>query len=186
MDLPNLTPQGSIDMFDFDFHSYVHLSQFVDPGTQDEKYMQASTPTITQSKTEKTSSWSAFRRLVDKERKHVCGYSTYGDMTTLLMSTNLWTPQVQLYSATIVRNCISCERFSTPPPNQRVSLCSLNRQFNEVVGLDDSNLVFVTLLHCMYSATRLYSAVDVELILMQEAIYSIELCWLSILDTRIY
>lgn len=49
-------------MFDFDFLLYVHMSRIVNSGTQDGKYMQASTKTTTQATTEKTLSWITARR----------------------------------------------------------------------------------------------------------------------------
>lgn len=118
--------------------------------------MQASTTTINQSTTEKISPRSASLGLVNKVRKHIWGYSTYGDMKTLFVSSKLRTSQVRHNLPAVVRSYISRKRSSTVLYYRLISLCNLTRQFNEILCLGHFNLVSVTTSYCMDSATQFF------------------------------
>lgn len=111
--------------------------------------------------------------------KHVCGHSTYGDMKTLFINVNLWTPQVHHNLATFVCDSVSCKQSSIPLSNRFVSLHSFNCKFNEVICLDHFNLGYVIHYHWIDSATWLSSAVALETASIQKGICSIKLFWLS-------
>lgn len=123
--------------------------------------------------------WTSVKKLVDRVHRHVFRHATFSDMRTLLIRNNLWNDQVQHYLASVVTSCTSCKASSTPPPNRRVSLSSLNRQINEVVCVDHFHLDSVTLLHAMDTATRYSAAFVVESTSLHEAVLGFESCWLS-------
>lgn len=99
--------------------------------------------------------WSNIHRVVDKVHKHVCGHFTYSDMKTLPQCTNLWNDQTQNYLSNVISNCPACKASATPPLNRRLSLASLNREFNHVVCMYHMFLNDVTVFHMMDVATRL-------------------------------
>lgn len=98
--------------------------------------------------------WSHIRRIIDKVHKHVCRHSTYSDMIILLQRTKLWNKQAQNYLSSVVSHCPDFKASSTPPPNGRVSLASLNRDFNDSICMDYMFLDKVTVFHMMDVATH--------------------------------
>lgn len=124
-------------------------------------------------------SWDSVKKVVDRVHRHVCGHATFSDMRTLLIRNRLWSNEVQHYLSQTVSECVSCKASSTPPPNRRVSLSSLNRQLNEVVCVDHFHLDGVTLFHAMDTATRFSSAYVVESTGLDQAVLAFESCWLS-------
>lgn len=123
--------------------------------------------------------WPQIRRIVDKVHKHVCVHSTYSDMRTLLQRNKLWNDQAQNYLSQIVSECPDCKASSTPPPNRRVSLASLNREFNDVLCLDHMFLDKTTVLHMMDVSTRFSVGTVVDSTSMENVIYHLENLWFS-------
>lgn len=183
--LPTIEPTDFIQMYDFDLHSHVNIDRFLNLNYGSrvlspspavlaaDNVLQASyvnTPSM---------NWSQIRRIVDRVHKHVCGHATYSDIRTLLDRNKLWTGQTQKYLSELLSECHHCKAASTPPPNRRVSLSSLNYEFNEVVYLDHFFLDSVTVLHCMDASTRFSAGAVVESTSMESAIRTIELVWFS-------
>lgn len=85
----------------------------------------------------------------------------------------------QNYLSTVVTECNHCKASSTPPPNRKVSLSSLNRNFNEIVCMDHCFLDSVTVFHVMDVATRYSAGAVVDNKSIDTAIYSFEQIWIS-------
>lgn len=82
-------------------------------------------------------------------------------MRTLLERNKLWSLESQKYLAELIASCPDCNASSTPPPNRRVSISSMNREFNEVVCIDHAFFGSVIVLHAMDVATRYSTGVVV-------------------------
>lgn len=123
--------------------------------------------------------WSQIRRVLEKVHEHVCGHYTYYDMRTLIQRTNLWNGQTENYLLNVVSKCPDCNASSTPPPNRRVSLASLNREFNDVVCMNHMFLDKVTLFDMMNVATRFPVGAVVGSTSMENVIYHKENLWFS-------
>lgn len=124
--------------------------------------------------------WSSIHRLLDKIHHHVCIHASYSDMKTLLVRNHLCNPQVRRYLTTDVSNCLSFKASATPPPNRRLSLPTLNREFNDVVCVDHMHMGSSSLTHAMDVPTRLSAAQVVESTSLDAAILALESIWLSL------
>ena len=166
-----------ISMIDVDFHSYIPFSRFKSMSVSPSM----SCLSAASSAVEKDSldDWAKLKRVVDRVHKHVCGHAAFSDMRTLLVRNKLWNEHVQKYLTTIVTECSDCSKSSTPPPNRRVSLSSLDRNFNDVVCLDHFYLDEMVIFHAMDTASRFSAGHVVSSTSLEEAVYAFEISWLS-------
>lgn len=98
----------------------------------------------------------------------------------LLMQTNLWTAQVQQYLANVESQRDSCCASTNRPSNERVSLASLNKSFNDVVCVDQMQPRSVTLLHVMDVETLFSATSVVQSTAFEKAVVSFESVWLDL------
>ncbi len=157
IELPNFHPKDYISMFDHEHHSHVDLNRFISSEnlrssfptslicTNSSSVCTAKAIGINQQLTE----WKDVRRIVDRVHHHVCDHAEFSDIRTLLQRIHLWNEQVQHYLSKVVGECSSCRTTSTPPPNRRVSISSLNKSFNDIVCIDHLFLGSVTVFHVM-------------------------------------
>ena len=139
-----LVPTDYISMYDFDMHSHVKLERFNDIiensikkiGEEQTSNIESCQTLLASYVKNTLSNWSDVRRVMARVHKHVCGHASYADIKTLLERNNLWNEQSQLYVSYLIEECNSCKAVSPPHPNRRVSLSSLNRDFNDIVCLD--------------------------------------------------
>ena len=123
--------------------------------------------------------WKEIRQVVDKVHKHVCGHSNYTDIKILLQRNSLWSNEVQKYLSNTLEHCPKCVATSEPLTTRKVSLSSLNREFNSVVCIDHLHLDDNRVFHIMDASSR-YSAGDVvDTTAMKQAIASFESLWIS-------
>lgn len=189
----------SITMIDSDYHSYIPMSALL-------RASSASTMTVSlcshlvnpvsirphQSQVDVAAAekhpvnrstvrfpWTDARRVVDRVHRHVCGHASYSDMRTLLIRNGIWSQQVQSYLAQTVSECNKCVASASPPPNRRVSLASLDREFNTVVCVDHFFLDDHVLFHIMDTSTRYSAAAIVSSTNLTEAIRAFETLWIS-------
>lgn len=102
--------------------------------------------------------WAKLRRVVNRVHHHTWGHTSFPGMRTLLSRNGLWNEHVQHYIASTIAQCRDCKASSTPPPNRRVSISSLDKAFNDIVCIDHFYLEDVTLFHMMAVATIYSSA----------------------------
>lgn len=180
-------PSEFIEMYDFYRHSHMQQSRYIDSPSESLKSHLSSSPAwlaavnslkASRSKLDVTN-WPSIRRIVDRGHKHVCGHATYSDMRALSDCNKLWNNQTQHYLSQAVSNCQHCKSASTPPPNRRVSLLSLNLEFKDIVFLDHFYLNSVTVLHCMDVATSFSAGAVVTSTNLETSIYNIELLWIA-------
>lgn len=95
-------------------------------------------------------------------------------MRTLHQRNKLWNDQTQSYLSNVMSNCSDCKASSTPPPNRRVLLSSLNREFNDVVCMDHMFLDKITVFRMMYVTTIYFVGYVVDNVSMENVIYHME------------
>lgn len=100
-------------------------------------------------------------------------------MKTFLQRNRLWSGQVQHFLLLFGANFGSFQANSSPPPSLRLSLVSLNRNFNDVVCIDHMHLGHVTIFHVMYFVSRISAAQDIHSFSLNESILALDTCWIS-------
>lgn len=124
-------------------------------------------------------SWETFKPVLNRLQKHVYGHSTYGEIRQPLMRNHLCNESCQQCLSSIVRDCPSCIVSNIRSRNHSVSLRTLNRELNSVVGLDHFHLDCLTLFHEMDSVTGHSAAMVLESAVNSASTYAFEACWLS-------
>lgn len=104
-----------------------------------------------------TKPWKELKRIVDKVHRHVCGHADISDIKLLLSRNNLLTKDTEEYLHFIVSRCSGCRSTANPKSSRKVSISSLNRDFNEFVCVDHLFLDEICIFHAMDAKTR-YSA----------------------------
>lgn len=176
--LPNGT--DSLPLVDDRFHSYVLLERFTKTATQPSPSISTlSCAAATPRETAALRDWPSTRRVIDKVHRHVCGHASFSDIRTLLQRNGMWSLNAQKYLASVVRDCADCVASSTPPPNRRVSLKSLDRAFNSVLCIDHFHLQDNLMFHMMDSATRYSAAHVVSTTALEEVKYGLQSIWFA-------
>lgn len=118
-------------------------------------------------------------KIADKVHSHVCGHSDFSDVKLLLERNKLLTPDVEKYLREIMNRCTACRSTAIPRTSRKVSLSSLNRNFNEVVCVDHIFLDDLCIFHIMDSKTRYSAGLVCADTSLKNAIYSFTTTWLS-------
>lgn len=92
-------------------------------------------------------------------------------MKALLERNNIWNEKTKNYLSNVVSICTDFKASSTPPPNRRVLLVSLNRDFNDVICMDHMFLGIVTVFHMMDVGTQVSVGTVVNSTSMDNVIY---------------
>lgn len=123
--------------------------------------------------------WNEIKTIVDRVHRHVCGHSNYGDIKTLLERNNLLNDDVCEYIQQLISNCRGCRSTLLPKPARKVSLSSLNGSFNQVICIDHMFPGDYCVAHLMDSKTRYSSGVICDDTSMNNAIYALQIAWLT-------
>lgn len=171
-----------VSLVDNKFHSFVPYKLFLPADIAISKMSVNRIFCVTAQLSDETktqSPWSEVKKVIDKVHTHVCGHSSYSDIKTLLERNQLWNVDAQKYLATVLEKCSSCATTHEPKASRKVSLSTLNREFNEIVCIDYLHLRGNTVFHMLDSVSR-YSIGDVvDTTAMTEAISVFELQWNS-------
>lgn len=80
--------------------------------------------------------WSRICAIFDKGHKHGCGYSALSDMKMLLERNNILSNMANSYLDSVESRCETCRCTPSQRQAHKVSLASMDRQFNDVVCVD--------------------------------------------------
>lgn len=161
--LETITPTDYADIYEFKHHSHVNINSFKPcneskPSSTD---LTAANSVIQHGKSKyDLNNWNNIQHIIHRVHNHVCRHASYYEFRTLLKRNEIWNEQCQLYLSQMTTECSHCKSTSSPPPNRRVSLSSLNREFNDTFCLVHFFLDSITMLNCMDVASR-YSAATI-------------------------
>lgn len=123
--------------------------------------------------------WAKLHRVFYFVHLHTCGHASFSDMRILMQQNGLWNEQVQRYLAETVSQCSDCKASSPLPPNRRVPITSLDRAFNKIVRMDHLFLEDMFKFQVMDVSSRYSTGHVVSPAGITEAVYSLELIWVS-------
>lgn len=187
-----------IPLIDHDLQCYIPTRLFNTYGNMDPIHSASATPTEEATHTENSnilcsssislqscSSRSAsmsskeLKSVADKVHKHICAHADISDVKLLLQRNNLLSPDVEKYLTFVMSRCSGCRSTAKPQGSRKVSLSSLNRDFNEVVCVDHVFLDNIRLFDVMDAKIRYSAGTICDDLSVQSSILSFVSCWLN-------
>lgn len=123
--------------------------------------------------------WHDTKTLTDKVHLHICGHANYTDFRTLPERNHILNENVKVYTTRLLSECSACRATAPPQPSQKLSISSLSQHCNQTLCVDNLFFNGLNLVHFMDEATHYSTAHIVETTNTFNALYDLELTFLS-------
>lgn len=160
-----------LPIVEYDMYIYLPLSLFVHPTQPD--ILKSISGTVIETPP------ATICKIIDPVHKNVCGHTNYSGIKTLLQRNNIWSDAVDHQLPETVEKCTHWRATAKPHPSRKVSLSSLNCQFNDIICVYSFFLDCQPLLHIMYGTTRYSATLTVKDTSLEKATWDYETAWLG-------